>query len=138
MTFATSQRLFPLTRMRRMRADDFSRRMMRENQLTTDDLIYPMFVIPGQGQTEQGVVANGLGFVWACDPDGTGLLDDFCVGRDGSPGDEVGGPLLEQVPVKLVVDGKFPLDDQEFPLALWQSEEFGFEFPDADIQRFGF
>jgi len=60
MTFATSQRLFPLTRMRRMRADDFSRRMMRENQLTTDDLIYPMFVIPGQGQTEQVASMPGV------------------------------------------------------------------------------
>lgn len=40
-------RQFPITRMRRMRADDFSRRLMRENQLTTADLIYPMFVIEG-------------------------------------------------------------------------------------------
>ncbi|HCI02206.1 MAG TPA: porphobilinogen synthase, partial [Oceanospirillaceae bacterium] len=48
MTFSNSQRMFPSTRMRRMRADDFSRRLMRENQLTTADLIYPMFVIPGQ------------------------------------------------------------------------------------------
>jgi len=32
------------TRMRRMRRDDFSRRMMRESVLTADDLIYPVFV----------------------------------------------------------------------------------------------
>jgi porphobilinogen synthase len=32
---------FPATRMRRMRAGDFSRRLMRENHLSTDDLIYP-------------------------------------------------------------------------------------------------
>ncbi|MBT3348420.1 MAG: porphobilinogen synthase [Thiotrichales bacterium] len=38
---------FPQTRMRRMRRDDFSRRMMRENVLTPNDLIYPMFVIEG-------------------------------------------------------------------------------------------
>jgi len=38
--------------MRRMRADDFSRRLMRENQLTADDLIYPMFVLEGQGLRE--------------------------------------------------------------------------------------
>jgi porphobilinogen synthase len=38
---------FPSTRMRRMRFDDFSRRLMRENQLSTDDLIYPMFVTEG-------------------------------------------------------------------------------------------
>ncbi|THF60687.1 porphobilinogen synthase [Pseudothauera rhizosphaerae] len=35
---------FPVTRMRRMRRDDFSRRLMRENVLTSDDLIYPVFV----------------------------------------------------------------------------------------------
>jgi porphobilinogen synthase len=40
-------RQFPITRMRRMRADDFSRRLMSENTLTTSDLIYPMFVIEG-------------------------------------------------------------------------------------------
>ncbi|GAB3368663.1 porphobilinogen synthase [Spongiibacter taiwanensis] len=39
---------FPATRMRRMRASDFSRRLMRENALTVDDLIYPMFVCEGQ------------------------------------------------------------------------------------------
>ncbi|REG85139.1 porphobilinogen synthase [Marinomonas pollencensis] len=38
---------FPYTRMRRMRKNDFSRRLMRENRLSTDDLIYPMFVIEG-------------------------------------------------------------------------------------------
>lgn len=36
---------FPTTRMRRMRFADFSRRLMRENQLTTNDLIYPVFVV---------------------------------------------------------------------------------------------
>lgn len=43
---------FPGTRMRRMRADDFSRRLMRENQLTTNDLIYPVFVLEGSNQRE--------------------------------------------------------------------------------------
>ncbi len=41
---------YPRVRMRRMRRDAFSRRMMRETRLTTDDLIYPMFVIEGSGQ----------------------------------------------------------------------------------------
>ena len=41
---------FPLTRPRRMRSDNFSRRLMRESVLTTDDLIYPMFVIDGDNQ----------------------------------------------------------------------------------------
>ncbi len=44
---------FPVTRMRRMRKDDFSRRLMRETTLTVNDLIYPMFVIEGQSQREK-------------------------------------------------------------------------------------
>ena len=43
---------FPAIRMRRMRRDAFSRRLMRESVLTTDDLIYPVFVLEGEGQTE--------------------------------------------------------------------------------------
>ncbi|GGO77748.1 delta-aminolevulinic acid dehydratase [Marinobacterium nitratireducens] len=52
MAFNDSQRFFPETRMRRMRADDFSRRLMRENRLSPDDLIYPVFVIEGNDCTE--------------------------------------------------------------------------------------
>ncbi len=44
---------YSATRMRRMRRDDFSRRLMRENTLHSDDLIYPMFVIEGENQREQ-------------------------------------------------------------------------------------
>ena len=40
------------TRMRRMRKDDFSRRLMREHTLTADDLIYPVFVLEGSNQKE--------------------------------------------------------------------------------------
>jgi porphobilinogen synthase len=43
---------FPRTRMRRMRRDDFSRRLMRETTLSADNLIYPMFVIDGQAQRQ--------------------------------------------------------------------------------------
>ncbi|MGB5486810.1 MAG: porphobilinogen synthase [Lysobacterales bacterium] len=43
---------FPSTRMRRMRADDFSRRLMRETVLTPDDFIWPVFVIEGEDCTE--------------------------------------------------------------------------------------
>ena len=43
---------FPEVRMRRMRRDDFSRRMMREHVLTPDDFIYPVFVIEGKGRTQ--------------------------------------------------------------------------------------
>ena len=44
--------VFPGTRMRRMRRDDFSRRLMREHTLTPDDLIYPVFVLEGAGRVE--------------------------------------------------------------------------------------
>ncbi len=40
------------TRMRRMRKDDFSRRLVRETRLSVDDLIYPMFILEGEGQRE--------------------------------------------------------------------------------------
>jgi len=43
---------FPATRMRRMRRDAFSRRLMQESVLTTADLIYPVFVLEGEGQVE--------------------------------------------------------------------------------------
>jgi len=43
---------FPATRMRRMRRNDFSRRLMRENNLTVDDLIYPVFVVEGTNKRE--------------------------------------------------------------------------------------
>jgi porphobilinogen synthase len=43
---------YPATRPRRMRRDDFSRRLMRENVLTANDLIYPVFVLDGQNRTE--------------------------------------------------------------------------------------
>ncbi len=45
-------RRFPLTRPRRMRRDDFSRRLMRETVLTVNDLIYPMFILEGTQQRE--------------------------------------------------------------------------------------
>jgi len=44
--------VFPGSRMRRMRRDDFSRRLMREHTLTADDLIYPVFVLEGSDRTE--------------------------------------------------------------------------------------
>ncbi|KAF4516718.1 hypothetical protein B566_EDAN003469 [Ephemera danica] len=44
---------FPETRMRRMRRDDFSRRLMRESVLTVDDFIYPVFVLEGEGRVER-------------------------------------------------------------------------------------
>ncbi|MES9936083.1 MAG: porphobilinogen synthase [Sedimenticola sp.] len=43
---------YPSARMRRMRRDDFSRRLMRESTLTPDDFIYPVFVLEGEGNRE--------------------------------------------------------------------------------------
>ncbi|HEY5719444.1 MAG TPA: porphobilinogen synthase [Gammaproteobacteria bacterium] len=43
---------YPHTRMRRMRRDAFSRRLVREHRLTCDDLIYPVFVLDGSGRRE--------------------------------------------------------------------------------------
>ncbi|NCF63283.1 MAG: porphobilinogen synthase [Gammaproteobacteria bacterium] len=44
---------FPTTRMRRMRAYDFSRKLMRENELTSNDLIWPVFVLEGDDGVEE-------------------------------------------------------------------------------------
>ncbi|EXI62340.1 delta-aminolevulinic acid dehydratase [Mannheimia granulomatis] len=47
------QSQFPLRRMRRLRKHDFSRRLVAENQLTANDLIYPVFVIEGENKRVQ-------------------------------------------------------------------------------------
>jgi porphobilinogen synthase len=51
---------FPKVRLRRMRRDDFSRRLMRETRLTADDLIYPMFVLEGKGKREKIASMPGI------------------------------------------------------------------------------
>jgi porphobilinogen synthase len=43
---------FPQRRMRRLRRDDFSRRLVREHRLSADDFIYPVFVIEGEDRSE--------------------------------------------------------------------------------------
>jgi len=52
MTFTTERGPFPQTRMRRLRANDFARRLVRENALTPADFIFPVFVLEGSGQRE--------------------------------------------------------------------------------------
>jgi len=52
MTFTTQRALFPQTRMRRLRANEFSRRLVRESVLTPADLIFPVFVLEGKNQRE--------------------------------------------------------------------------------------
>ena len=49
----TSFGQFPQKRMRRMRRDKFSRRLMRENHLHADDFIYPVFVLNGKNREEK-------------------------------------------------------------------------------------
>ncbi|HEU4485278.1 MAG TPA: porphobilinogen synthase [Povalibacter sp.] len=51
---------FPRTRLRRMRFNDFSRRLMRESTLSADNLIYPMFVIEGRGSREAVASMPGI------------------------------------------------------------------------------
>ena len=51
---------FPSLRMRRMRRDEFSRRLMRETTLTTGDLIYPVFIIEGRGRSEKVASMPGV------------------------------------------------------------------------------
>ncbi len=51
---------FPNTRMRRMRRDEFSRRLMRETHLSVDALIYPVFVVEGQRQRQPVAAMPGV------------------------------------------------------------------------------
>ena len=51
---------FPALRMRRMRRDEFSRRLMRETTLMAGDLIYPVFVLDGKARTEKVASMPGV------------------------------------------------------------------------------
>ena len=51
---------YPAVRMRRMRRDEFSRRLMRESVLTPNDLIYPVFVLDGKARTEKVASMPGV------------------------------------------------------------------------------
>jgi len=51
---------YPSTRMRRLRRDDFSRRLVRETRLTVEDLIYPVFVLEGRNRSEPIVSMPGI------------------------------------------------------------------------------
>ncbi|MEG1042752.1 MAG: porphobilinogen synthase, partial [Pseudomonas sp.] len=60
MSFTPANRLFPATRLRRNRRDDFSRRLVRENVLTVDDLILPVFVLDGENRREEVTSMPGV------------------------------------------------------------------------------
>lgn len=51
---------YPYSRPRRMRKDEFSRRLMRENVLTSNDLIYPVFVLDGENRVEEVASMPGI------------------------------------------------------------------------------
>lgn len=51
---------YPNKRMRRIRRDDFSRRLVRENRLSVDDLIYPVFVLEGKNRVEPVASMPGI------------------------------------------------------------------------------
>lgn len=55
-----SNRTTPSIRMRRMRKDEFSRKLMREHSLTAHDLIYPVFILEGVNQEENVVSMPGV------------------------------------------------------------------------------
>ncbi len=51
---------FPAVRMRRMRRNEFSRRLMRETVLSPDDLIYPVFILDGKNRVEKVASMPGV------------------------------------------------------------------------------
>ena len=51
---------YPATRLRRMRQNPFSRRLMREHRVTVDDLIYPLFVLDGERRREAVAAMPGV------------------------------------------------------------------------------
>ncbi|QIL90276.1 porphobilinogen synthase [Microbulbifer sp. SH-1] len=60
MSFSPNRGPYPHSRPRRLRASEFSRRLVRENRLTSDDLILPLFVIEGRGETQQVASMPGV------------------------------------------------------------------------------
>ena len=60
MSFTPANRLFPGTRLRRNRRDEFSRRLVREHQLTVNDLILPVFVLDGENRRESVASMPGV------------------------------------------------------------------------------
>ena len=104
MSFAFAGK-FPDRRPRRMRRDDFSRRMMRETRLSADDFIYPVFVLDGVRREEPvpslpGVSRKSLDVLF----------------RDAERCLELGVPALALFPV---VPGEFKTDDAA---AAWHPE----------------
>ena len=86
--------------MRRMRRDEFSRRLMRESRLSADDLIYPVFVLEGQGVTQQVASMPGVARM---------SLDNLL--RVAEEAVQLGVPALALFP--MIEDGKKSLGAEE-------------------------
>lgn len=93
---------FPQRRMRRNRRDDFSRRLVRENHLSADDLIYPVFVFEGKNETQ---VVDSMPGVARYTPDALLSVAEECVA--------LGIPAIALFPV--IEQGlKTPLAEESF------------------------
>ncbi len=60
MVFSLQRAAFPQTRMRRLRANEFARQLVRESELTPRDFIFPVFVLEGRGQRESIASMPGI------------------------------------------------------------------------------
>ena len=93
---------FPQRRMRRNRRDDFSRRLVRENHLTVNDLISPVFVFEGENETQ---LVDSMPGVLRYTPDALLSVAEECVA--------LGIPAIALFPVT-EQDIKTPLAEESF------------------------
>jgi porphobilinogen synthase len=93
---------FPQRRMRRNRRDDFSRRLVRENHLTVNDLIFPVFVFEGENETQ---LVDSMPGVLRYTPDALLSVAEECV--------VLGIPAIALFPV-IEQDIKTPLAEESF------------------------
>lgn len=93
---------FPQRRMRRNRRDDFSRRLVRENHLTVNDLIFPVFVFEGENETQ---LVDSMPGVLRYTPDALLSVAEECVA--------LGIPAIALFPV-IEQDIKTPLAEESF------------------------
>lgn len=89
MIYADANAKFPATRMRRIRKNDFSRRLMQETTLTANDLILPIFVLEGQNQRQQVAAMPGV----------QRLSADLVLKEIAEPAVKLGIPALALFPV---------------------------------------
>jgi len=115
---------FPVRRMRRNLRDDFSRRLVRESVLTTDDFIYPVFVIDGKNKREAVPSMPGVDRVT---PDLLMAVAERCV--------NLGVPAIAIFPV-IDQSLKTPLAEQaytETDLAARTVHELKSHFPELGV-----